>query len=234
MFSCQTQKYFYQVMLRYWYKQGKFEGFDSCDWPSNLIQIGFKSPFCLACVTLKFDGWPRQIIGHLFMPCQAFCIISKTYGNANWSYSPETSNLGQNRLFLPLLTFKFDGWHWKWIGHSFCATSSFLHHFITIGGFKVELQSGNAEFGSKLAIFCTCDLEIWQMTLKNKRVRLLCYFKLCASFHNHRWIQARVTVRKRRIRVQMGYFLPCVTLQFDRWPWKAIGHFFYAILCIIS
>ena len=24
------------------YQQGKSEGFDSCDWPSNLTQIGFK------------------------------------------------------------------------------------------------------------------------------------------------------------------------------------------------
>ena len=46
--------------------------------------------------------------------------------NSNWSYSPETPNLGQNRRF-----------------------------------------------------FEPCDLAIWQMTLKNIRAPLLCYFKLC-------------------------------------------------------
>ena len=30
-------------------KQGKSEGFDSCDWPSNLTQIGFKSSIFQPC-----------------------------------------------------------------------------------------------------------------------------------------------------------------------------------------
>ena len=34
-----------------------------------------------------------------------------------------------------------------------------------------------------------CDLEIWWMTLKNNRAPLQCYFKLCASFLSHWWIQ---------------------------------------------
>ena len=35
--------------------------------------------------------------------------------------------------------------------------------------------------------FVPCDLEIWRITLKNNRAPLLCYFKLCASFHSHWW-----------------------------------------------
>ena len=63
----------------------------------------------------------------------------------------------------------------KTIGHLFYATSSSLHHFVAIGEFKLVLQSGNAQFGSKLMIlFCR------------------------------------------------------VTLKFDGWPWKTIGHLFYA------
>ena len=42
------------------------------------------------------------------------------------------------------------------------------------------------------AIFVPCDLEIWRITLKNNRAHLLCYFKLCASFPNHWWIQPRL------------------------------------------
>ena len=64
-----------------------------------------------------------------------------------------------------------------------------------------------------------CDLEIWRMTLKNNRAPLLCYFKLYASFHSHRWIQAGVTVRKRPIWVKIDDFFSRVTLQFDVWPW---------------
>ena len=49
--------------------------------------------------------------------------------------------------FLPRVTFKFDGWPWKTIGHLFHVGSSFMHHFITMGEFKLKLQSGNAQFG---------------------------------------------------------------------------------------
>ena len=55
----------------------------------------------------------------------------------------------------------------KAIGHIFCITRSFVYHLKSIGEFKPELQSGNAEFGSNLAIF-SCDLEICWMTLENK------------------------------------------------------------------
>ena len=66
------------------------------------------------------------------------------------------------------------------------------------------------------------------MTLKNNRAPLLCYFKFCASFHSHQWIQAGVTVRKRPIWVKIIDFFSLVTLQFDVWPWKRIGYLFYA------
>ena len=67
-----------------------------------------------------------------------------------------------------------------------------------------------------------CDLEIWRMTLKNNRAHLLCYFKLCASFRSHWWIQTGVTVRKRPIWVNFNNFFSRVTLKFDGWPWKTI------------
>ena len=37
--------------------------------------------------------------------------------------------------------------------------------------------------------FVPRDLEIWRMTLKNNRAPLLCYYKLCVSFHSHLWNQ---------------------------------------------
>ena len=43
------------------------------------------------------------------------------------------------------------------------------------------------------------------------RAPLLCYFKLCASFRTHWWIQTWVTVRKCSIRVKIDNFLSCVT-----------------------
>ena len=105
--------------------------------------------------------------------------------------------------------------------------------------------------------FSPCDLEIWWMTQKNNRAPLLCYFKLCAAFRSHWWIQTGVRVRAPllcyfklcaafrshwwiqtgvRVRKQIRRFLePCddaffsrVTLKFDGWPSKTIGHLFYA------
>ena len=51
------------------------------------------------------------------------------------------------------VTLKFDRWPWKTIGHLSFAVSSFVQHFIAIGDFKLELQSGNAHFGSNSTIF---------------------------------------------------------------------------------
>ena len=73
-----------------------------------------------------------------------------------------------------------------------------------------------------------CDRAIWRMTLKNNRAHLPCYFKLCASFRIHWWIQTGVTVRKRLIWVKFDVFYKHVTLKFDGWPWKTIGHLFRA------
>ena len=47
---------------------------------------------------------------------------------------------------------------------------AFLHHFIAIGQFKLELQSRNAKFDSKSTIFLPCYLVIWRMTLQNLNV----------------------------------------------------------------
>ena len=55
--------------------------------------------------------------------------------------------------FLSRVTFKFDGWPSKTIGHLFCATSSFVQHFIAIGEFKLELESGNTQSGSNSTLF---------------------------------------------------------------------------------
>ena len=73
------------------------------------------------------------------------------------------------------VTLKFDGWPWKTIGHLSFAVSSFVQHFIAIGEFKLELQSGTPILGQIRWFLEPCDLEIWRMTLKNNRAPLLCY-----------------------------------------------------------
>ena len=71
-----------------------------------------------------------------------------------------------------------------------------------------------------------CDLDIWRMILQNNRAPLLCYFKLCASLCIHWCNKTGVTVWKRPIWVKFDFFSR-VTLQFDVWPWKTIGHLLF-------
>ena len=124
------------------------------------------------------------------------------------------------------VTLKFDRWHWKKIRHLSYATSNFVYHFIAIGEFKLELQSGNGQFGSKSMFFAPSVLKIWWMAFKINRGHLLCCFKVCASFRSHWWIQTGVTVRKRPIWFKIDDFFSRVTLKFDIWPCKTIGHLF--------
>ena len=69
------------------------------------------------------------------------------------------------------------------------------------------------------------------MNLKNNRPPPLCYIKLCATFQSHWWIQTGVTVSKCPIRFKIN-FLSHVTLKFNRWPSKTIGHLLYAIISV--
>ena len=69
-----------------------------------------------------------------------------------------------------------------------------------------------------------CDLEIWRMTLKNNRAPLLCYFKLCASFCSHWWIQTGVTPETPNLGQIRQFLEPCdleiwrMTLKNNRAP----------------
>ena len=199
--------------------------------------------------------------------------------NSNWSYSLKHSIRVKIGIFLCRVSLKFYGWPRKKIGQLFYISSSFVHHFKAIGEFKLEIQSGNAQFRTKSAIFC----PLWPWNLMNdlekNRAPLLCCFRLCATFHSHQSIQNRVTVQKRPVWVKIEVICPVwpsnltndlennrtpfyasssfvhhfvaigefklelqsgkrliwvkmedffspVTLKFDGWPWKTIGHLF--------
>ena len=175
-----------------------------------------------------------QYIGHLFYMTSSFVHHLKP----RWIQIGVTVRKRLIRVkigdFLPPpVILKFDGWPWKTIGHLFrirvlCYTklcASFQSHRWIQTGVTVRKRSIRVKIGD---FFVPCDLEIWWMALKNNRAPLLCCFKLYALFHNHQWIQTKVTVQKRSIQVKIGDFLSCATLKFDRWPWKKIGHLFYA------
>ena len=78
--------------------------------------------------------------------------------------------------FLSHVTLKFDGLPWKTIGHLSYVASSFVHHFIAISEFKLELQSGNAQFGLQTIFFflSRVTLKFNRWPLKNNRAPLVC------------------------------------------------------------
>ena len=143
---------------------------------SGNAQFGSQLTICFSHVTLKFDGWPWKTIGHLFYATSSFVNHFIAIGEFKLELQSGNAQFGsKSTIFFNLVTLQSDVWPWKTIGHLFYATSSFVYYFIAIGEFKLELQSGNAQFGSKSTIF----------------------FNL-------------------------------VTLQSDVWPWKTIGHLFHA------
>ena len=203
-------------------------------------------------MTLKFDVWPWKTTEHLFNATSSSVHHLVTIGVSKLELQSGNAQFGsKSSIFFSRVTLQFDVWPWKIIEHLFYATSSFVHHFVAIGDLKLELQSRNAQFGSNSTIFraawpwnltddlqnnrapfisyfkllCSilwplvnsnwsyspetpnlghirrflelCDLEIWQMTFKNKRAPLLNIIKLYASFHHHTWILTGVTVQKR-------------------------------------
>ena len=117
-----------------------------------------------ALVTLKFDRWHRKTTGHFLYTTSSLVHHFKSIGE--FGTARKRSIRVKIGYILSRVTLKFDGWPWKTIGHLFYTTSSFVHHFKSIGEVKLESQSGNAQFGSKSAIFCPMLSWNLQMTLK--------------------------------------------------------------------
>ena len=109
----------------------------------------------------------------------------------------------------------------KTIGHLYYATSSSMHHFVAIAEFKLELQSGNAQFGSKSTIFLA--VWPWNMTYDLEQGK-------SEGFESCDW----PLVRKRQICVKIGDVLYRVTLKFDGWPRKTIGHLSFAVSSFVQ
>ena len=131
-------------------EQGKSEGFESCDRPIvRKRPIWVKIGDVFSRVTLKFDGWPCKIIGHLSFAVSSFVQHFIAIGEFKLGLQSGNAQSGSNStIFLSRVTLKFDRWHWTTIGHLFYATSSFVHHLAAIGELKLELQSGNTQCGS--------------------------------------------------------------------------------------
>ena len=145
------------------------------------------------------------------MLLQALCVISYPLVNSNWSYSPETPNLGQIRRFLEPCELEIWRMTLKDNGTpllcyiKLCA--AFHSHWWIQTGVIVRKRPIWVKYDNFLE---PCDLEIWLMTLKNNRTPLLSNIKLYVSLHHHIWFQTGVTARKR-----LSWVVTSVTLNFD-------------------
>ena len=138
---------------------------------------------------------------------QALCIILNPSVNSSWSYCPEMLNSGQNQRFI--VPCDLEIWRMTLKNNrapllcSFKLYASFHNHWWIQS--KVTVRK-TPNLGQMLRLLEPCDLEIWRMTFKNNRAPLLCYYKLCASFRSHWWIQTGVRVRKHQIWVKCNAF----------------------------
>ena len=121
--------------------------------------------------------------------------------------------------FLSRVTSKFGGWPCKTVGHLFYAASSFVHHFITISQLKLELQSGNAKFGSKSAIFLSC------VTFKFGGWKALCI--ISEPSVNSNWSYSPETPN---LGQNQKFFVPC---DLEIW-WMTLKNNRAPLLCLIK
>ena len=120
---------------------------------SGNAQFGSKSTI-FSRVTLQFDVWPWKTIRHLLYSTSYFVHHFVAIGVFRHELESGNAQFGSNStIFRAVWPRKFDVWPWKTIGYPLYATSSFAHHFAAIGVFKLELESGNAQFGSNATIF---------------------------------------------------------------------------------
>ena len=144
--------------------------------------------------------------------------------NSNWIYSPATLNLGRNWWYV--IPCDLEIW-WMTLENN---RAPLLCYFKLCAAFRSHwwIQTGvtvrKPNLGQIRRFFEPCDLEILPITLKNNRAPLLCYFKLCAAFRSHWWIQTGVTVRKPNLGQIRRFFEPCdleilpITLKNNRAP----------------
>ena len=97
----------------------------------------------------------------------------------------------------------------KYQSYSYSQPYIYVEQSKSEGFDSFDRPSNLTQTGSKSLIFQV----VWPWNLMDdikNRAPLLCYFKLCAWFQIHQWIQIGVIVQKRSIRVKIDdYFVPC-------------------------
>ena len=115
-----------------------------------------------------------------------------------------------------------------------CGTSSILRQALCI--ISNPSANSNLSYSSEMLnsgkisdfLFCvTLKFDGWPW----KSIRHLFYTTLSFVHHFKAISEFKLELRVRTlsIRVKIGEFFAHVTLKFDGWPWKSIGHLFYTV-----
>ena len=156
-------------------------------------------------MTLKFDGWPWKITGHLFYTTLSFVQHFK----ANGIFKLELHSI----FFVPR---DLENWHMTLKNNR----APLLCCFNLYASFHSQWWIQTGVTVRKRPIWVKIDnfLAVWPWNLTDDLVEqwvpLISNIKLCASFHRHMSIQTGVTVWKR-----LNGVMTFVTLTIDLWPW---------------
>ena len=128
-------------------------------WIQTGVTVRKRSSWVVTSVTLTFDlcPWPFAwtLPWSMVITIESFMMIrwwehsqkGVTDGQTDRQTDGRTDRRTENTIHRAAWS------QLKTIGHLSYPTSSFVHHFVSIGEFKLELQSGNAQSGSNWTVF---------------------------------------------------------------------------------
>ena len=120
-------------------------------WIQTGVRLRKRLSWVLTSVTLTFDLWPWPFA---WTPLLTMVITPENFMMIRWREHGEKGVTDGQTDRRTDWTIHRAAWsQLKTIGHLFYATSSFVHHLVPIGEFKLELQSGNAQSGSNSTFF---------------------------------------------------------------------------------
>ena len=136
-------------------------------WIQTRVTVRKRLSWVLTSVTLPFDLWPwpfawTSLLSLVITPENFMMIWWWEHGEKGVTDRLTDGRTDGRTDRQTDWTSHIAAWsQLKTIGHLYYATSSSIHHFVAIGEFKLELQSGNAQFGSISTIF----LAVWPCNL---------------------------------------------------------------------
>ena len=120
-------------------------------WIQTGVTVRKRLSWVVTSVTLTFDLWPWPfawtLLWSLVITPENFMMIQWWEHSQKGVTDRQTDGQTENTICRAAWS------QLKTIGHLYYATSSSMHHFVAIGEFKLELQSGNAQFGLNRWVF---------------------------------------------------------------------------------